>query len=229
MGKKIKRYFAVEKKFFTRIKKAFGSEIVLYCVTGSLGRNDIIPGWSDIDILLVVENYSAALFKSTLNALDTNTSGIKIGLTFYSVAEFNNELFKDPKTYHSLKLINDGIFSPRIFRKDKIKLAVPKKSTIKIFDDIDFTKVLQELKKELIKGQRFNEIKVYKNITLLLKILMRRNGVYCLGYKNVFSEAPHVLKGFLLRFSSPEEILQSPHLKQQRFQIYIDFLNWLKK
>lgn len=227
--KELKRYLAVEEAFFARITQDFSDEIVLYCITGSLGRKDIIAGWSDIDILLVVRNYSAGLFASVLKAIEANDSGIKIGLTLYSVSEFNSGLFKDPKTYHSLKLIHDGIFTPRIFKREKIQLTTPEKSMIETFDSIDFTKVLHELKRELLKGEWFDETKTYKYITLLLKILLRRRGIYCLGYRHTFNEALRSLKGFSFKFSSPEEILTSPNLKERRYQTYIAFLNWLKE
>ena len=62
MEKGIAEYEKIEETFFRNIRDSLGENLALYCVTGSLARKDIIPGWSDIDILVVIKQYSFEIF-----------------------------------------------------------------------------------------------------------------------------------------------------------------------
>ena len=55
-------YFETEKNIFELLKKSLGTRLLFYCLTGSLARGKPVPGWSDIDILLVVDVYSPDFF-----------------------------------------------------------------------------------------------------------------------------------------------------------------------
>ena len=108
------KYIETEETFFNYLSKNLKSSLLFYVVTGSMSRNDIIPGWSDIDVLVVVKEYSKKNASIVNKALLNNSSNIKIGLTLFSFSDFTNiELIKDPKTLHSIDLINQGACKPK--------------------------------------------------------------------------------------------------------------------
>ena len=55
-------YFKCEEKFFANLTLVENNNILFYCVTGSLARNDLTLGWSDIDIILVIKKFTPQLF-----------------------------------------------------------------------------------------------------------------------------------------------------------------------
>src|SRR3989344_4457129 len=95
-------YIKTEEQFYKALSSSILKDICLYCVTGSLGRDEVIPGWSDIDVLIVIKDYKKTTFECINNALSKINSGIKIGTTTFSIEEFNHQYFKDPKTYVSV-------------------------------------------------------------------------------------------------------------------------------
>ena len=48
-------YYQAVRKFGRKIKQELKDNFVSYVVIGSLGRGDVVPGWSDIDSVLVVK------------------------------------------------------------------------------------------------------------------------------------------------------------------------------
>jgi len=159
-------YSRVEKQFYDILLPLIGKDIYLYCVTGSLGREDIIPNWSDIDILLVIKEYNESTFFHINNCLLETDCDIKIGITIFSLEEFNHEYFKDAKTYISIELISKGYYKPRIMLPE-VKF-IPEDKTLKRYMDISsFSRFSHDIKRELLKmADRYNEKKVYKLIII---------------------------------------------------------------
>ncbi|MEK7117633.1 MAG: nucleotidyltransferase domain-containing protein [Patescibacteria group bacterium] len=222
------KYQAVEKSFFEDIKSIVGSNLLLYCVTGSLARNDIIIDWSDIDVLLVFEDYNEKVFSALNYALSRNKTNIKIGTTFFSFIEFiSSDFYKDPKTHHTMRLICSDFLKPRII-SDRIKLHEPSKHVTEWFSRVSFTEILFDLKRKLIVYDADQEKAVFKDISILIKIILFcQNGDICFGYKETFDKAKKYLSGFVFDLELPSEILNTPHLAGERRHIYINFLNWL--
>src|SRR3989344_5893549 len=117
-------YFETEKNIFELLKKSLGTRLLFYCLTGSLARGKPVPGWSDIDILLVVDVYSPDFF-ALLESV-AMMGEIKVGMTFYSLEEFNERYFRDPKTHAALELIEKGIYIPRIISDEVFAEMVQK-------------------------------------------------------------------------------------------------------
>lgn len=226
--KVLSKYHSVEKSFFRDIKNKAGSQLLLYCVTGSLTTNNIIPGWSDIDVMLVFENYNKGIFDALNYALNRNKTNIKIGTTFFSFFEFtSSDFYKDPKTHQTIELIYNGLFRPRVINK-RIKLHKSPKNISEWFERVSFTEVLCDLRRKLITYNADQEKAILKNISTLIKIILFcQSGNICLGYKEIFDNAKKHLSGFIFNFKLPSEILATPHLTMERRQVYINFLNWL--
>jgi len=217
------RYNTVEKNFFNRLRKELGSDILLYCLVGSLGRQDVVCGWSDIDILIVIKKYTCDILEKINKTIAGNNKDIKIGITLYTYKDFINN--KDPKTIHYIESILNNIYHPRII-DNKLKLTYPNLSTIKVFDWVDFTQLTHTLKRELLLLERYDEKKTYKIIIALLKILLRSKGITEFsGYTDVIMKTNKELGQFDLK--TPSEIMSSPDMKNERFHSYIAFLQWL--
>lgn len=57
-GLTIEKYKETEEAFFDYLSKNLKENLFFYAVTGSVSRDDIIPGWSDIDMLVVIQEYN---------------------------------------------------------------------------------------------------------------------------------------------------------------------------
>lgn len=222
-----RHYIEAEEQFYKALLGLLDSEIRLYCVTGSLGRNDIIPGWSDIDVLLVVKDYSKNTFDCINKALSAARGGIKIGTTIFSSEEFNHAFLKDSKTHISEGFIKDGYYKPRIISPE-IRLSKGNKILRRYMDISDFSKFSHEMKRELLRIEEYNEPKVYKLVISSLKILLYQAGVVAMGYQDTLGKAPEYLPNFDLQLLSPEELLNSPEKSAKRYFIYLDFLEWVR-
>lgn len=222
-------YSSVEKQFYDILLPIMGKDIYLYCVTGSLGREDVIPNWSDIDILLVVKEYSETTLSCINNCLLKMNGGIKIGVTIFSIEEFNHEYFKDAKTYISIELISKGYYKPRIILPE-IKFVLEDKTLKKYMDISNFASFSHDIKRELLRmGDNYDEKKVYKLVIILLKIMLNQRGIVTLNYRDTLSESMKYLPNFNINI--PEPIFMINHLegKKERFIIYLSFLEWLRK
>ncbi len=220
-------YLKVEEAFFQEVKNALGDHLLLYSIAGSFGLNDPIPNWSDIDILIVLDRYILKYFNILDQALKNNLSNIHIGLTFYSLSEFNKgQYFKDPKTCHYLNSIIIGEYKPRILNS-KVVLEI-NSELLKKMDFVDFSKHLHQFKRGLLDKKNYNEKAVFKALIVLIKIMLRYKNIAFCGYKNILEQAQKNLNGFNFIFSLPEDIINHPELSLKRYKEYVKFLNWLK-
>lgn len=222
-------YYNNEKKFYDILLSSIGEDIYLYCVTGSLGREDVIPNWSDIDILLVIKEYNE-LTLSCINSCLLKISGdIKIGVTIFSLEEFNHEYLKDAKTYISIELILKGYYKPRIMLPE-VELILEDKTLKKYMDISSFSRFSHDIKRELLRMKDdYDEKKVYKLIIILLKIMLNQKGIVALNYQNTLLESIKHLQNFKIDIPEPVFIMDHPEEKSKRFFIYLSFLEWLRK
>lgn len=221
-------YIKKEELFFQALSATADKDVYLYCNTGSLGRGEVIPGWSDIDVLLVIKKYNKAIFEHINTALKKTGDDIKIGLTVFSLEEFNHAYFKDSKTYISIRLIREGYYQPRIM-KPEIQLPHQNKIVKKYMDISDFSRLSHDIKRELLKKENYDEKKVYKLTIILLKICLYRKGIIALGYKEAIASAIKNLPGFEIKIPEPEAIFTDSGGKSERYQIYLKILEWLRK
>ena len=83
--------------YITELKNNLKDVLELVLLIGSSSSGHVVEEWSDIDIILVLENYKIEyvnIIKKIVQKYD-----IKIGNTIYSKIEFENKRI-DPKTYY---------------------------------------------------------------------------------------------------------------------------------
>jgi hypothetical protein len=226
MVKAMKKYIEVEKHFFSALKKEFGKYLVLYCVTGSLGRGEITDGWSDIDILLVFDLRFDEEFFCRLRRIIDRKYSIKIGCTFYTVHEFKNGACKDAKTLHSISFINSGIYSPRI-NKTANKLKDMDMSLMSNYDLADFAGGLHQLKRELLTYPELNEKKIVKIIFKMMKIILRKNDYLVYGYKDTVLNFRRLCPDFK-KVVTPVIVMKNIITFKQRYKSYLAFLAYVE-
>jgi hypothetical protein len=227
MAKEIDKYIEIEKDFFFNLKNEFGGNLLLYCVTGGLGRKEIINGWSDIDILLVFNLQFNSDFYIRFKKITDKKYPIKIGCTFYTVDEFRNTLYKDAKTLHAISLIKKGIYSPRI-NDSKIQLKNIDTSLIPNYNLTNFADSLHEFKRELMYYPDLNEKKIVKIQFRMMKIILRRIGFMAYGYKDTSTNFASAFPEFK-KVVTPEMVIGNAITLKQRYNFYLAFLNHIKK
>lgn len=189
-------YLSSLTRFESSIRRQMGDDLLLLVLTGSGGREDILPKWSDLDILLVFKKINPSTIR-VLNE-EIRSERIKIGTTIYSKTEFENGIV-DSKTIVNMELLRNGRFLPIVCRED---LALPYFGTIfrRRLDKTILPDLLHELKRSLYDPQKLDIHFIVKTIDTIMKILLRMNKKTIVsGYSKVHSE-------FFKRFRGCPEI-----------------------
>lgn len=223
------KYRETEKAFFDFLSEKLKEDLLFYAVTGSVSRDDIIPGWSDIDVLVVVREYSKKNASIVNKALLMNSSKIKIGLTLFSYNDFLNiKLSKDPKTLYSIDLIEQGVCKPKIIDKE-IKNCINKIKKISSWYTKDsLAGIIHGYKHALFSASKYDEKIVYKKLATILKIILKQKGITVHGYSDVVYTAKSRLKNLDIEFKTPIYIMENSDTSQARYNDYVKFLAWLE-
>src|SRR3989344_5924029 len=111
---------------------------------------------------------------------------IKVGMTFYSLEEFNERYFRDPKTHAALELIEKGIYIPRIV-SDEIDLNSISISQKILVDTVEFSNILHLAKRSILseKGGVHDSI---KKVIVLMRIILKQYNIWPVISEEVFAE-----------------------------------------
>jgi len=215
-------YAEVERRFFHSILGKLDQQLKLYCITGSVGRKKALLGWSDIDILLVIDRYDAACFATVGQAIADCNSTLKIGVTLFSIEEFNCGSLKNSRTLLAVNAILDNRLSPRV-RAPEVRITPVPTALIKQTNRAEFARVLHDLKRELLRLDEYDERKAYKFLVILLKIVLQERDITVDSYDGVLEHASS-LSYLAPDLPSPAFILATPERKSERFAYYMEFL-----
>ena len=93
-------------KYVNEMKESLKDKLKLLLIIGSSSSNEVIENWSDIDVIVVLDEYN---FK-TIEIIKkiSNSYPVKIGTTVYDKREFEEKNI-DPKTIYHLYLYENGI------------------------------------------------------------------------------------------------------------------------
>ena len=164
-------------KYVSKIKKELASELELLLVIGSSSSPKVIVGWSDIDVILVINHFNFSILEKIKQI--SNSYDVKVGTTVYSKKEFE-QLFIDPKTYYHLYLLQKNKINIQ-YRKDDITL--PNTHLPYLLWRIHIFKrqfLFDSLTKEQIKG-------IYKMTYLIMKAILILDKELPRNYDEVFT------------------------------------------
>ncbi len=171
-------------KYVNEMKESLKDKLKLLLIIGSSSSNEVIENWSDIDVIVVLDEYN---FK-TIEIIKkiSNSYPVKIGTTVYDKREFEEKNI-DPKTIYHLYLYENGIIDlqyktnsisiPKIEFKDVYNNHLPY-----LYWRLHIYKrnfLYETLTKEQIKG-------IFKTTYLIMKAILIIDGETPINYREVF-------------------------------------------
>lgn len=185
-------YKDVFMNFMNKIKKEIDDNLVLLILTGSGGRDKIIEGWSDLDVMIVLKDFSPDDAILIYNA--AKSFSIKIGATIYSESEFEAGLV-DSKTVFNLELIRNDILKP-IILDNNLKFPLFSVSYRRDLHKKLLPNMLHNLKRNLSLQDKLDVHTVAKEIDTIMKfILSIYDGRLVSGYKEVQGDFYNIFVG----------------------------------
>lgn len=156
----------------------FDSAIHLLTVIGSGGRNNIIEGWSDLDLLLVIDKPTEESIKGVSHAV--KGMPIKVGTTMYSPKEFQNGIV-DSKTVYSIELIKTGILAPTIINEE-LQFPYISKNHRKKLHQMLLPNLIHRLRRNLYSQDDLDMHSLAKNVDNIMKFMLSKKGKLACGY-----------------------------------------------
>lgn len=223
----IEDYRGFEEAFFeTLTTEAIDPEdIGLYVVTGSVSSGNIVPYWSDIDVLLGVTRFDLDTATRIGEAREAVDAPVKIGITTHTNPEFADPAMLETKTLTNAHALNNGAFEPRIYRPDQVQL--PQLTQQQLLEREHFHRAVlhHKVARGIIDGDPGGERDLYKSLITLGKIELRRsvdpNLVFHEGYGQVVRMLADMFE-HNTGFFTPEVILQDTIPYRERLGIYHD-------
>ena len=172
-------------------KKELKENLVSITLGGSGGKNNIIEGWSDLDIYIVLKEYDINQIKNLQRILSKNN--IHIGLTIYNLYELENDLI-DFKTKIMLYEKNNYHVNPTLYGYDYFRNV----SYQEVYqnDMLNYPVVLQAFKRmyiEVLNNERKIDKTYIKKMLVLLKCILSNYKIFAYGYNEVLQEFIKIL------------------------------------
>lgn len=171
-------------EYLNELIHKLGSSLKFCLLIGSASSGQVVIEWSDIDVILVINEYKMESI-SIINEVKAK-SDIKIGNTVYSQSEFENKKL-DPKTYYYLLLVQEKRIKIQYMTSD---LQIPK-VTINECKYQYFSWLMEHLhsyKRMWLYPNINNDIikEIFKNTYLILKAILIIHGYRPQNYQEVF-------------------------------------------
>lgn len=170
---------------------------------GSCGRESVHSNWSDIDILMVIEEYEYKYIKEMQRIISTYS--IKVGTTIYSKREFEN-IKVDAKTLYSIYLIRNDFIVP-LFYNVNLKVPVITLNMVQDNDRRMFFEAIHKLKR-LLCDSDLNKKSIIKTLTLIMKIILIRNNIIPNKYEDIFSKFAEIYN--IEKYNIENDLNQEP-------------------
>ncbi len=172
---------------YEECSKQLNTKLKLFLIHGSCARETVIEGYSDIDLILVVEPNDSDT-RRILNSIVSKFTNIKIGTTVYGQSEFER-LDIDAKTTYAISKIETGEYFPtfcvpelqisridRTILKNKYKESIPDQvHTLRrlLYDDKVDTKKADS---------------VFKIVSHIMRAMLIQEDVDAKGYFDVYKK-----------------------------------------
>lgn len=167
--------------------------IRLFLVTGSCSRGCVNSGWSDIDIIIVVDKNDSDT-RSKISKF-ANMSKIKIGTTVYNTMEFKQKKIDLKTAYAIYEMENERLF-PNICDRN-LEIPIISKSELKEMCNKVIPESLHKLRRLLYntdKVQRNDENTIFKELSHLMRDYLLQEDINATDYQDVFDKFANKFK-----------------------------------
>ncbi len=178
-------YYLAISEAINSAKFIFKSNLISIILGGSCGKNNPIPGWSDVDLYIILKEYNPKTIRIFNNTIKNNN--MHIGLTFYSLLEIDRASF-DGKTKIMLYEKQNFNVNPTLYGFCYIRKIYYKE--IILNDYINLPNIIHEFRRmyvDLIDKETFDK-KYIKKLLVLIKCYLNTKGIFLYGYENVVME-----------------------------------------
>lgn len=170
--------------YIKEIQQTLGKKIKLILLIGSSSSGKVIENWSDIDVIIILEQYKMEYVEKIKSIV--KKYNIKIGNTIYSKVEFENKKI-DPKTFYYLLLVQKKIIPLQYCSLD---LNIPRISELECKNAYHswLMEHFHSYKRMWLYTQISNEKirEIFKNTYLIMKSILIINDYYPQNYEQVF-------------------------------------------
>lgn len=172
-------------------KEELKDNLLSITLGGSGGKNNLIKGWSDLDIYIILKRYNIKEITSFQEKI--SKSEIHIGTTFYNLYEIENNLI-DFKSKIMIYEKNNYHVNPTLYGKDYFKNVTYQE--VYNNDLENYPQTLQNFKRmyiEVLNNQRKIDKTYMKKMIVLIKCILSSYEIFSYGYDKVFNEFYHIL------------------------------------
>jgi predicted nucleotidyltransferase len=160
----------VAQQLLTSCRTKFGLRLLLFAVIGSWGRQSGHEGWSDLDVLIVVEPGSTSDLRSVVTEIARIPKNLRLGITVVTRPELRLG-HVDSKVIHSLRLISLGKIAVQMIA-DGLRLASMGYSADLSRSLAFLPSAVQTLRRE-ITDLNPSPRRIFKTVLVICKILLR--------------------------------------------------------
>lgn len=171
-------------EFIKSMKDELGEKLKLLLVTGSCARGCVHKGYSDIDIIMVVNRNDA----NVRNAINRNIkkSKIKIGTTVYSEKEFSCQQV-DEKTIYAIYEMLIGNYRPTVIDSD-LEIPYTSLADVKQVLSNSLPGQLHNLRRKLYDRTNTDYDSVFKDLSHILRIILMQEGIDASSYEDIYKK-----------------------------------------
>ena len=184
--------------------KELNTNLISIILGGSRGKNNEINNWSDYDLYLVLKEISLddIIKIREINKNLEEKLNCHVGITYYTEQEIKNKNIDD-KTFVMLYEKNNFNCNPTLYGNlSNINISYYE---ILEIDQYVFPQIVNEVKRNIL----LNDYKkIIKKVTLLIKIILRKNNIFCYGYENIFMEFYSLMEKKKIDFINKIDILE---------------------
>ena len=176
--------------FYKKILENFIKEIndviiniEMILIHGSIGRECVHEGWSDIDIIICVNEYNFVDIRKISDIIDKYKEYVKIGTTIYSKLELES-LNVDAKTLFALYQMQNEEILPLKIKNVRIPLITYEDLINKNISVLP--EAIHKLKRILYNEENINKETLIKTLNLIMKVVLISNGIFVKSYEDIF-------------------------------------------
>ena len=175
-------YKKILKKFIKEINDTI-INIEMILIHGSIGRECVHDGWSDIDIIICINKYNFSDIKKISDIIDKYKVYVKIGTTIYSKLEIES-LNVDAKTLFALYQMQNEEILPIKLKDVRIPLITYEDLINKNISVLP--EAIHKLKRILYKEENIDKETLIKTLNLIMKVVLISNGIFVKSYEDIF-------------------------------------------